>query len=275
MGRRSRSSGLAPHTAGAAQGPRAPPAQTVAAGAIGASRFRRWPAVDFIRGCAIIAMVVYHFCFDLAFNGWLAADFGNDLRWIWFRIPILGSFLFIAGVSLGLAEERGQTALQFWWRVAIIGGAAALVSLSSYIMFPSSFIYFGVLHAIALMSILARPALRWGLLTIALGFLVVAIGVSVQHPFFDQPPLHWIGLMTFKPRTEDYVPLFPWFGMMLIGAGGSTWAARHPGWSARLSAWNVPHSIGWISLLGRHSLLVYLLHQPLLLGGMLLVRQFV
>lgn len=219
-------------------------------------------------------MIIYHFCFDLAFNGWLVADFGEDLRWIWFRIPILGSFLFIAGVSLGLAEARRQTGAQFWRRVGIIAAAAALVSVGSYLMFPDSFIYFGVLHAIALMSILARPALRWGLWAMVLGLAVLAIGVTVQHPVFDQPPLHWIGLMTFKPRTEDYVPLFPWFGVMLIGAGAGAWAARLPGWAERLSAWAVPRRLGWIPWMGRHSLVIYLLHQPLLLGGMLLIRHF-
>jgi uncharacterized membrane protein len=272
MGRRSKASGRAPGAATAAKEPRASAVSVSSAASPRARVSHRWPAVDFFRGSAIIAMVVYHFCFDLAFNGWLNADFGNDLRWVWFRIPILGAFLFIAGVSLGLAEARGQTGAQFWRRVGIIAAAAALVSLGSYVMFPESFIYFGVLHAIALMSILARPVLRSGLWAIVLGFAVLAIGVTVQHPFFDQAPLHWIGLMTFKPRTEDYVPLFPWFGMMLIGAGAAAWAAQHPGWPDRLSAWVVPRRLRWITWLGRHSLAVYLLHQPLMLGIMLLMR---
>ena len=269
MDRRSNASGRVPRAAKVAKHARPEPVNAAAAAGIRAPASPRWAAVDFFRGCAII----YHFCFDLAFNGWLVADFGEDLRWIWFRIPVLGSFLFIAGVSLGLAEARRQTGAQFWRRVRLIAGAAALVSLGSYIMFPGSFIYFGVLHAIALMSILARPALRWGLWAMVLGLAVLVIGVTVQHPFFNQPPLHWIGLMTFKPRTEDYVPLFPWFGVMLIGAGAGTWAAQHPGWPDRLAAWVVPHRLGWIAWLGRHSLAVYLLHQPLLVGAMLLIRQ--
>ncbi|MBK7470107.1 MAG: DUF1624 domain-containing protein [Betaproteobacteria bacterium] len=217
-------------------------------------------------------MIAYHFCFDLAWNGWLVADFVNDWRWIWFRTPILGSFLFIAGVSLGLAETRGQGNAQFWRRVGIIAGAAALVSLGSYVMFPESFIYFGVLHAIALMSVLARPVARRGAWTIALGLVVLAIGITVQHPLFDRPVLHWIGLMTVKPRTEDYVPLFPWFGVLLIGAGAGAWIVRHRRAAERLGAWQAPPVLGWTAWLGRHSLAVYLLHQPLLLGAMLLVR---
>ena len=272
MGRRATTAGRAPRAAATTSvaGPGggiapSPLPRTFAAG-------RRWAAVDCFRGGAILAMIAYHFCFDLAWNGWLVADFVNDWRWIWFRTPILGSFLFIAGVSLGLAEARGQGDAQFWRRVGIIAGAAALVSLGSYLMFPESFIYFGVLHAIALMSVLARPAVCLGAWTIALGLAVLAIGVTVQHPLFDRPLLHWVGLMTVKPRTEDYVPLFPWFGLLLVGAGAGAWAARNPRAVERLEMWTLPRALGWTAWLGRHSLAVYLLHQPLLLGAMLLVR---
>ena len=272
MGRRANAPRRVPRAANAANDARPAAGNAAAAAGSRAPASRRWPAIDFFRGCALGAMIVYHFCFDLAFNGWLIADFERDPRWIAFRSMILGSFLVIAGVSLALAEARGQTRAQFWRRVLRIAAAAALVSAGSYVMFPGSFIYFGVLHAIALMSILAWPALRWGGWSALLGVAVLAIGVTVQHPFFNQPPLHWVGLMTFKPRTEDYVPLFPWFGMMLIGTGAGAWAARHRGWPDRLAAWAPPRPLGWVGWLGRHSLAVYLLHQPLLLGAMLLVR---
>ena len=274
MGRRAKSSTRESRTHGNSGNAGSTPARLSAVASPTLRGDRRWPAIDFFRGCAIVAMVIYHFCFDLAYNGWLVADFARDLRWIWFRIPILGSFLFIAGVSLGLAPVRGQTRSQFWRRVAIIAAAAALVSLGSYLMFPESFIWFGVLHAIALMSVLARPALRWGGWLIGAGLAVLAIGASVQLPFFDQPALRWIGLMTFKPRTEDYVPLFPWFGMLLIGAGAGAWTAAHQRWSERLAAWSAPPPLRWMGWLGRHSLAVYLLHQPLMMGAMLLLRRF-
>jgi len=232
----------------------------------------RWDAIDFARGLAIVAMIVYHFCFDLAFNGWLAADLYHDWRWIGFRMPILGSFLFIAGASLGLATARGQPAEKFWRHIAIIAGAALLVTAGSYLMFPDSFIYFGVLHAIVVMSVLARMMLPLGFWVIGVGIAIVVAGAAIRSPVFDQPLLHWIGMMTFKPRTEDYVPLLPWFGVLLAGAGLGGWLARPGPSQARTAAWTVPPRLQWLRWMGRHSLAIYLIHQPLLLGAMLAAR---
>lgn len=233
----------------------------------------RWQAVDLLRGIALMAMIVYHFCFDLAWHGWLKADFGEDLHWIWFRIPILASFLLLAGLSLALAEAHRQAARHFWRRVGVIALAAALVSAGSYAMFAESFIYFGVLHAIALMSVLARPLLKAGLgrALLPLGIIVIAIGNLVQSPVFDAAWLNWIGMMTFKPRTEDYVPLFPWFGMMLLGAGAGVLVLRARQLTEVVARWQPPRPLRWIRWMGRHSLVIYLIHQPLLLGAMMLV----
>ena len=237
----------------------------------------RWPILVVARGLAIVAMIVYHFCFDLAWNGWLSADFNRDWRWLAFRTSIVGSFLFIAGMSLALAEAHGQSERGYWRRVAIITGAAMLVTAGSYAMFPESFIFFGVLHAIALMSVLARPLLRLRGALFALGGAMVVAGVLIANPLFDRGWLQWIGMMTFKPRTEDYVPMFPWFGVLLAGAGFGSRLATSAGASAplaaRLSRWGPPRRFDWIRWLGRHSLAVYLIHQPLLLGSMLLVRR--
>lgn len=233
----------------------------------------RWDAVDLLRGVAIVAMIVYHFCFDLAYHGWIRADFAEDWRWIWFRIPILGSFLFVAGVSLALSHASAESAAHFWRRVGKITLAAALVSAGSYLVFPQSFIYFGVLHAIALMSVLARPLLRLRWLMLPAAIAIIAIGNLVRSPVFDTAWLNWIGMMTFKPRTEDYVPLLPWFGMMLLGAWVGWMGTRVEAIRDVLSRWRMPGGLCWIGWLGRHSLVVYLVHQPLIFGAMILVAR--
>ena len=227
--------------------------------------------LDAFRGVAIVAMIVYHFCFDLALNGWLTADFGEDWRWIAFRVPILGSFLFAAGVSLGLAGRDGFDERRYWRRVGIVAAAAALVTAGSALLFPDSYIYFGVLHAIAVMSVLGRGLLPLGKWLVLLGIGIIAAGVTLKYPAFDAPALHWIGMMTFKPRTEDYVPLFPWFGVFLVGAAIGGWRHRDHR-PPMIPAWTPARALRWLPWLGRHSLAIYLVHQPLLLGTMQVVK---
>jgi len=85
----------------------------------------------------------------------------------------------------------------------------------------------------------------------------------VQHPFFDARWSNWIGLVTRKPVTEDFVPLLPWLGVMLFGLAAGQWLLRaRPGWlGGALAAPARP-----LALLGRWSLSFYMLHQPVLIG---------
>lgn len=220
--------------------------------------------IDAGRGVAIVLMIVYHFCFDLAYFGWLVADFNNHLAWLSFRALIVSSFLFLVGVSLVLA--RHQTVQRFWRRVGIIVACAGLVTLSSYLMFPQSFITFGVLHHIALASVLARALVNYPVLAANLGVLCLVLGNLLSHPVFNHPGLNWLGLMTHKPTTEDYVPLLPWFGVVALGI-----FAGH-----RFQSLNQFHFAGWalLSWLGRRSLLIYMIHQPLLIGVLWGVSRF-
>jgi uncharacterized membrane protein len=232
----------------------------------GASRI---PALDAARGIAIIAMVVYHFCFDLRYFGITHSDFENDPRWLTARSLILGSFMLIAGVSLVLASRRTHASRRWLVHVAKIAAAALLVTAASAAMFPQSFIWFGVLHAIAVSLLLARPFVNRPALAAVVGIAVVLAGVTFTHPAFDSRALGWIGFMTAKPMTEDYVPLFPWAGVLLLGVAAGDRLMRVQ--FAPLAA--LGHAPRWLRLLGRHSLAIYLVHQPVLIGFMWLATR--
>ena len=224
--------------------------------------------LDALRGAAIVAMIAYHFCFDLRWFGYARWDFEHDMRWIGARSLILGSFLLLAGVSLVLTARRPDAKRTFVRQLARIAGAALLVSVASYAAFPQTFIRFGVLHAIAVSLLLAWPLTARPRLALALGLVVIATGVAFQHSTFDAPLLHWIGFMTHRPATEDYVPLFPWTGLVLVGTAlGHALLRRNFAPLAPLA--RAPRALRW---LGRHSLMVYLLHQPLLIGLLWLTR---
>jgi uncharacterized membrane protein len=226
----------------------------------------RLPRLDALRGAAIIWMAAFHFVFDLAHFGFVRQNFHTDPFWTVQRSCIVSLFLFCAGVGQAVALERAQGWPRFWRRWAQVAGCALLVSLGSWLMFPRSFISFGVLHGLALMLIAARFAapLRGWLLP--LGAVALLLPRVVQHPFFDTRATNWVGLVTRKPVTEDYVPFLPWFGVICLGLAAGQWLlARHGDWVAgRLARPFEP-----LALLGRWSLSFSMLHQPVLIGALL------
>ncbi len=233
----------------------------------------RLDAVDALRAFALVWMALYHFAFDLNNFGHIRQDFYRDPAWTLQRTAILSLFLFCAGFGQALAWRAGQGWPRFWRRWAAIVVCAVLVSAGSWLMFPRSFIYFGVLHGMAVMLVLARLTAGWGLwclvpaaLALAAPSLSVAwLQDSGWAERFNAPALNWLGLITRKPVTEDYVPVLPWMGVVWIGvAAASLWrhaGAPGAGWRGRSAA---GRGAAW---LGRHSLLFYMVHQPLLIGA--------
>jgi len=163
----------------------------------------RFDRVDALRGLAIVWMAVFHFCFDLNHFGLLrpAQNFYTDPFWTVQRATIVTLFVFVAGVSQAVAQGAGQGWPRFWRRWAQIAGCAVLVSAGSALMFPNSWISFGILHGMALMLVVARvlAPLRGGLWLA--GALFIALPQFVQHPFFDSRWTNWTGLVTRKPAT--------------------------------------------------------------------------
>jgi uncharacterized membrane protein len=229
--------------------------------------------LDLLRGVAIVWMAAYHFAFDLNHFGWLQPrqQFNLDALWVVQRSCILGLFLFCAGFAQALALHRGQRWPQFWRRWAQIAGCAVLVSLGSWLVFPNSWIHFGVLHGMgmALMLVAARLAAPLGRGLWAAGAAALVLPRVVQHRMFDSPWLDWTGLVTRKPVTEDYVPLLPWLGLMFWGLAAGQWVlARRPWWLQGVVRTGPQRAL---VVLGRWSLTFYMLHQPLFFGLLMAV----
>jgi uncharacterized membrane protein len=220
-------------------------------------------AIDALRGTAICMMIVYHAAFDLNWFHIISADFNHDRFWLGFRDLIVSSFLLLVGVSLVLASRTGISPKRFWRRIALVGACAMLVTLGSYVTFPKTFITFGILHCIVVSSILGWPLVRLPRAALMVGIAVIVAGVAIGLPLFDLPWLNWVGLMTRKPATEDYVPLLPWFGVVLVGISIGWWLLERRVHALRQASRVSPK---WLTWLGRHSLLVYMIHQPIMVG---------
>lgn len=224
----------------------------------------------------MVWMTVFHFCFDLSHLGYWPQDFRADPAWTLQRTATVSLFLFCAGLGQAVALQQGQGWARFGRRWAQIAGCALLVTIGSWFMFPQSFIYFGVLHGMAVMLLLARGTAGWG------RWLWLAGGVAVLLPWvaqwalsgplaewavhFNARSLNWLGLVSRKPFTEDYVPVLPWLGVMWWGVAAGQWLLLHrPGWlQGALPAALQP--LQPLATLGRWSLSYYLVHQPALLG---------
>ena len=226
----------------------------------GSGRFDR---LDALRGAAIVWMAVFHFSFDLDHYGFVRQDFHNDPFWTLQRSGIVTLFLLCAGAGQTVALQQSQPAARFWKRWAQVAGCALLVSIGSWFMFPHSFISFGVLHGIAVMLVVVRFTARWGAWRWPLGLVALVLPWVVQHPVFDSRWTNWIGLVTQRPVTEDFVPVLPWLGVVWWGAAAADWLVAHRrSWLAGPLA----TAASPLALLGRWSLSFYMLHQPVLIG---------
>jgi uncharacterized membrane protein len=233
----------------------------------------RYARLDALRGAAIVWMAGFHLCFDLNHFGFLLPrqDFYRDPLWTVQRLLIVGLFMTVAGLSQAVALEAAPAPQRFWRRWAQIAACALLVSAGSALMFPRSWISFGVLHGFAVMLVLARWAAPLGAGLWPLGALLIALPRFVQHPLFDTRASNWVGLVTHKPVTEDYAPVLPWLGVMLWGLAAGRWLLAR---RRQTLAGDLPRGLRPLALLGRWPLSLYMLHQPVLIGALLAWRRF-
>jgi len=227
----------------------------------------RLAVIDIARGLAVVAMVIYHFSWDLSWFAFVNWPVAQGSGWRVFAGSIAGSFLFLAGISLDLAHHEAIRWRAFWKRFAMIVAAAAAVSVATYFAFQDSFVRFGILHSIAAASLIALPFTRlpwWAAPGAAALFLSLPLWGST--PFFNGVLWLWTGLGTTGFASVDYVPVAPWAGVTLAGLALSRAFRTYGIWQklAGLTFQGIPGK--GLRLFGRHSLVIYLLHQPLLFG---------
>jgi len=220
----------------------------------------RYQFLDFTRGIAIGLMFIFHFCFGLSQLGYLDAHFSSDWFWVSFRFVIVFLFLSLMGIGLFLATRRKLNLKAYFKRLVLLLVYLSLITLLSHFVRPHFYVYFGILHLIFVASILGLLFVRLYWTNLFLGITLVIIGYFVQFDIFNHWLLQWIGMTSIQYSADDYAPLLPWFGLVLIGiflgrvifeqARFSLlygWQAQH--WTTQLISWS-----------GRHSIHLYFFH---------------
>ncbi|QFY60086.1 DUF1624 domain-containing protein [Rhizobium grahamii] len=228
--------------------------------------------LDTVRGAALVAMATYHFTWDMEFMGYLTPGTA-ETGWLkLYARAIASTFLFIVGLSLVLASSPDIRWRPFWKRLAMIAAAAILISVATFYFTPGEWIFFGILHAIAVLSLLGVLVLRLPLaVTIALTIGVAAawcvdtwISPGILHsPLFNPRYLAWTGFAEMPERSNDFVPIFPWALPFLVGLTTALIALR-TGVLAKLATFGTGSTL--LAKAGRHSLAFYLIHQPVLIS---------
>lgn len=218
--------------------------------------------IDIGKTIALAGMVIFHFVRDLEFFGLIPEGTTLSGAGALSARLIAGAFIFLSGVSLVLAHRTVFRKKAWAKRTGTILAAALLISVVSYIAVPDRYIYFGILHAIAVFVLLGPLVLRLPAVALfALAMAALAIQWLFGRGAVDVAALAWTGLSATVPASFDFIPFFPWVAVFLVGMGAARAVPR-----AAL-AW-VPPTVFWSALAqpGRHSLMIYLLHQPLLLA---------
>lgn len=240
----------------------------------GVYRKERVHGIDFIRGLAVINMVVYHLLYDLVYIFYVNLPWFSSKEAYYWQQAIVIVFVFISGVSCSFSKHNIKRGIEIFL-------LAMLLSVVTYVALPKEFIAFGILHflgiAIILFGLIKRFLNKIPTFIGAIGcliFFLITKGVShgflgigdiklIQLPyeFYLSKFLFWLGFPDKGFFSGDYVPLIPWFFMLLLGY--FTWKIvanqKYLNCFAYLN-------VAFVNVIGRKSLLIYMLHQPIIYG---------
>ena len=229
---------------------------------------QRFREIDALRGTAIVMMVVFHFFFDLNYFGILKNGMYEGSWLAWQRITI-SLFLILVGVSITLSygkegREKKEFLLKNFKRGLFVFAAGMLVTAGTYVYPKEGFIIFGILQFIGIAIIIAPLFLGFRYLNIIFAAAAIAAGSLVRSVHSGSLLLLPLGITPAHFYTLDYVPLFPYFGLVLIGLflGKTLYPDGKRGFE-------MPKNFNFgngLEFLGRNSLLIYLMHQPILIG---------
>lgn len=237
----------------------------------------RFWEIDFLRGIAIIAMILFHILYDMYYLGGYDFNLHSGI-WFYFARAVASIFLLLVGISLTLSFSKAKQISKgrnlfpkYLKRGLTIFSWGLLITVLTWLFYRHGVILFGILHFIGIAIIIAYPLLRFKFLNLVLGSAFIAIGLIIKNFTVSFPWLLWLGLKPENMFTFDFFPIFPWFGVILVGIFLGN--LLYPKYKRKfklpdLSKFSI---VKLFTFLGRHSLFIFLTHQPIVVAILYLI----
>ena len=202
-------------------------------------------------------MIIFHFIFDLEFFRLANFPFLGELYWMCFPRFIVFLFLICVGMGLALVHKNKIQWHLVRKRFLKLGAWAIVITVVTYILLPQNYIFFGILHCIATTSVAAVFLAKRPKLCLVLCLLIVIPALIFKPTLI--PLEKWLGVV-----PADYIPFYPWIGIVLLGI-----------FLESINVHKIPLKRNMLTrpfeIMGKHSLKIYLVHQPVLLGSLFLI----
>jgi uncharacterized membrane protein len=214
--------------------------------------------IDLLRGIAIILMVMFHFGYDLTMFGWAYFSTSEDIEWRVFRTIIVSGFLLAVGMSSYLAYQKSINKKKLAKTVGKLFVVSLIITIGSVLLDPRTWVYFGIIHFITVALPISVLFVRAPNIALVIGTLSIAgywTGTLDLTPIWEWSVIH----LNIPKQTVDLVSFFPWIGVVLIGVFVMHKEIFHIKCNANVIS-------NKLVFLGQHSLLIYLIHQPILYG---------
>lgn len=235
----------------------------------------RLAGLDTIRGITLISMILYHFVWDLVYLYDVPLDwYQSSFSYVW-QQSICWTFLLLSGFCWSLGKQHLKRGL-------LIFGCGTLLSLATLLLMPSKRIVFGILTLlgscvlimIPLEQLLKKASPTIGMLLSMAVFVVTRscndgyLGfehwkiIDLPHSFYRNLLTTYLGFPSPNFYSTDYFSLFPWFFLFLTGYFLYQLFQAHA-WNEKLfSRGHIPMA----EFMGKYSLVIYMVHQPILYG---------
>jgi uncharacterized membrane protein len=233
----------------------------------------RFWELDFLRGIAVVLMLIFNYLFALDFLGVIEFPI-HSLFWQMFAGVTASIFFFLVGCCMWISWSRAVSKYdertlwkKYTRRAGKIFGLGLLITLTTWLFLRYEFVKFGALHFIGVSVFLSFLLLKLRVgkkVILWIAIFTIIVGTFFQIFYVDFEWLFWLGLRTKNFSSLDYFPIFPWFGVVLFGlvVGKILYSSEKRNFNFRYS----PNAcLQFFCLLGRNSLAIYLLHQPFLL----------